>query len=121
MRSKGISVEWIAKRSVLFFVLTSAVTAPAILVVGLGMWLGLLPGSQKTPITRLPALVALAAILGTLAVAGWARRAARRRSSEGSRTVVVLSVIGGVMEDLVALIRRHDWRLVGQEAWAEDA
>ncbi len=40
LRTKGVSVERIAKRSVLIFVLTSAVNVGAVLVIGLLMWLG---------------------------------------------------------------------------------
>jgi uncharacterized membrane protein YbhN (UPF0104 family) len=113
LRSKGISVERIAKRSVLFFVLTSAANVSAVVLIGLGMWLGLLPGSQRALITLLPALAALATILGTLAAAGWARRAAARRSSEQGRTVVALVALGGGVQDAVGLIRAHDRRLLG--------
>ncbi|HWX44035.1 MAG TPA: lysylphosphatidylglycerol synthase transmembrane domain-containing protein [Solirubrobacteraceae bacterium] len=113
LRSKGISVERIAKRSVLFFVLTSAVNVSAVVLIGLGMWLGLLPGSQRALITLLPATAALLTIIGTLAAAGWARRAAARRSSEHGRTVVALVALGGGVEDAVGLIRSHDWRLLG--------
>ena len=113
LRSKGVSVERIAKRSVLFFVLTSAVNVSAVVVIGLGMRLGLLAGSQRALLTLLPATAALLTILGTLAGAGWARRAAARRSSEHGRTVVALVALGGGVEDAVALIRRHDWRLLG--------
>ena len=40
LRSKGFSVERIAKRSVLIFVLTSAVNVGAVAVIGVLMWLG---------------------------------------------------------------------------------
>ncbi len=113
LRSKGISVERIAKRSVLFFVLTSAVNVSAVVLIGLPMWLGLLPGSQRALVTLLPAAAALATIVGTLAAAGWARRAAARRSSEQGRTVVALVALGGGVQDAVGLIRAHDWRLAG--------
>ena len=75
LRSKGISVERIAKRSVLIFVLTSAVNLVAVVVIGVPMWLGLLPGSRNPLLTLLPALAALATIAGTLALAAWAQRA----------------------------------------------
>jgi uncharacterized membrane protein YbhN (UPF0104 family) len=113
LRSKGISVERIAKRSVLFFVLTSAVNVSAVVLIGLPMWLGLLPGSQRALITLLPATAALLTIVGTLAAAGWARRAAARRSSEHGRMVVALVALGGGVQDAVRLIRAHDWRLSG--------
>jgi uncharacterized membrane protein YbhN (UPF0104 family) len=113
LRSKGVSVERIAKRSVLLFVLTSAVNVSAVVLIGVPMWLGLLPGSRQALLTLLPAAAALATILGTLAAARWARRAAARRSGEQGRAVVALIAVGGGVGDAVALIRRHDWRLLG--------
>jgi uncharacterized membrane protein YbhN (UPF0104 family) len=64
LRSKGISVERIAKRSVLIFVLTSAVNVGAVVVIGVPMWLGLLPGSRDALLTLLPSAAALIAISG---------------------------------------------------------
>jgi uncharacterized membrane protein YbhN (UPF0104 family) len=113
LRSKGISVERIAKRSVLLFVLTSVVNVSAVVLIGVPMWLGLLPGSRNPLLTLLPAAAAAATILGTLAAARWARRAAARRSGEQGRAVVALIAIGGGVGDAVVLIRRHDWRLLG--------
>ena len=89
LRSKGVSVQRIAKRSVLIFVLTSAVNVGAVIVIGVPMWLGLLPGSRNPLLTLLPAAVALATILGTLALAAWARRAAAahgRSSTDAGRS-----------------------------------
>ena len=113
LRTKGVSVERIAKRSVLLFVLTSAVNVCAVVLIGVPMWLGLLPGSRNALLTLRPAAAALATILGTLAAARWARRAAARRSGEQSRAVIALITIGGGVGDAVQLIRRHDWRLLG--------
>ncbi len=113
LRSKGISVERIAKRSVLIFVLTSAVNVGAVVVIGLPMWLGLLPGSRNPLLTLLPAAAALAAILGTLALAAWARRAASRRPLEQGRWAVTLVALSGGVQDALRLIREHDWRLLG--------
>ncbi|HVR05957.1 MAG TPA: flippase-like domain-containing protein, partial [Solirubrobacteraceae bacterium] len=115
LRSKGISVRRIAQRSVLIFVLTSAVNVGAVAVIGLPMWLGLLPGSRRALLTLLPALAALAAIVGTLAAARWARRALAegRAGAEHRRTTVALVAVGGGVQDAVALIRAHDLRLLG--------
>ncbi|HXA53941.1 MAG TPA: lysylphosphatidylglycerol synthase transmembrane domain-containing protein [Solirubrobacteraceae bacterium] len=122
LRSKGVSVERIAKRSVLLFVLTSAVNVGATVAIGLAMWVGVLPGSENALLTLLPAAAALATIFGTLAAAGWARRAAERRRSEHGRTVVALVALGCGVQDAVALIRRHDWRLGGAVGyWLWDA
>ncbi len=62
--------------------LTSAVNVGAVVVIGVPMWLGLLPGSRNPLLTLLPAAAALATIIGTLALAAWARRAAARRPLE---------------------------------------
>jgi uncharacterized protein (TIRG00374 family) len=113
LRSKGISVERIAKRSVLIFVLTSAVNVGAVVLIGVPMWLGLLPGSRNPLLTLLPAAAAIAAIGGTLLVARWARRAAARRPKEHGRMAVALTAISGGVEDAVQALREHDWRLLG--------
>ncbi len=118
LRSKGFSVERIAKRSVLIFVLTSAVNVGAVVAIGVPMWLGLLPGSRDELLTLLPAAIALAAILGTLALAKWARGAAESHSRlRGGRTEVALTAISGGVHDALALIAERDWRLLGSVAY----
>jgi uncharacterized membrane protein YbhN (UPF0104 family) len=82
-------------------------------VIGVPMWLGLLPGSRNPLLTLLPAVAALGAILGTLALAAWARRVAARRPLEHGRWAVTLVALSGGVEDAVRLIREHDWRVLG--------
>jgi uncharacterized membrane protein YbhN (UPF0104 family) len=117
LRSKGVSVDRIARRSVLIFVLTSAVNVGAVVIVGVPMWLGLLPGSRKALLTLLPAAAALATILGTLALARWAGRAAERRGERGGRLVVALRALSDGVADALELIRDRDWRLLGAVAY----
>jgi len=117
LRSRGVSVDRIAKRSVLIFVLTSAVNVGAVVVIGLLMWLGLLPGSRNPLLTLLPAAVALAAIGGTLALAAWARRVAARKPFEHGRLEVALTAISGGVADALRLIGERDWRLLGAVAY----
>ena len=113
LRTKGVSVERIAKRSVLIFVLTSAVNVGAVLVIGVLMWPGAVPGSRNPLLTLVPAAAALVAILGTLAAASWARRAAAARRLEHGRVAVALTAVSGGVHDALQLIRAHDWRLLG--------
>ncbi len=117
LRSKGISVERIAKRSVLIFVLTSAVNVGAVILIGVPMWLGLLSGSHNPLLTLLPAAAALASVAGTILLASWARRAAARRPFERGRTAVALTALSGGVKDALELIRRRDWRLLGAVAY----
>jgi len=113
LRTKGISVERIARRSVLLFVLTSAVNVSAVALIGIPMWLGLLPGTRDTLLTLLPAALAVAVILSTLAIAGLAGRLATRGRLGDGRTHVALVAISDGVRDALALIRRREWRLLG--------
>ena len=112
LRTKGFSTERIAKRSVLIFALTSAVNLSAVIVIGVPMWLGLIPGSTDALLTLLPAAAALLTLLATLLTASWARRAADADGT-GGRLRVVLVAVGGGVYDTLRLIREHDWRLLG--------
>jgi uncharacterized membrane protein YbhN (UPF0104 family) len=116
LRSGGVSVERIAKRSVLIFVLTSAVNVVAVVVIGAPMFFGVIPGSTNPLLTLLPAAAALATILGTLALASWARGAAARRMQSG-RVAVALRAVGGGVQEALVLIRARDWRLLGAVAY----
>jgi uncharacterized protein (TIRG00374 family) len=115
LRSRGVSVDRIARRSVLIFMLTSAVNVGAVVVIGVPMWLGLLPGSQRAVLTLLPAAAALAMIAGTLVVAAWAGRAADRRAQ--GRLVVALRALSDGVADTLEVIREHDWRVLGAVAY----
>jgi uncharacterized membrane protein YbhN (UPF0104 family) len=117
LRSKGLSVERIARRSVLIFVLTSAVNVGAVVVIGVPMWLGLLPGSRDAVITLLPAAAAAATIAGTIWLASWAGRAASRRHLQKGRTGVALTALSDGVGEALTLIRGHDWRLLGAVAY----
>jgi uncharacterized membrane protein YbhN (UPF0104 family) len=117
LRSKGISADRIARRSVLIFVLTSAVNVGAVVVIGVPMWLGLLPGTRNAALTLLPAAAALATIVGTLALAAWARRAAARPALTGGRRAVALKALADGVADALQMIREHDWRLLGALAY----
>ncbi len=113
LRTKGVSVERIARRSVLMFVLTSVVNVGAVALIGVPMWLGLLPGSQDPLLTLLPAALAIATIAATLAVAALAGRlAVRRRLSDGRIHVALVAISDGVRAAL-RLIGRREPRLLG--------
>ena len=121
LRGRGISVQRIAKRSVLIFVLTSVVNVGATALIGIPMWLGLLPGSRNPLLTLAPALAAVATIAGTLALAAWARRGAARRIRLRGRVYVALTALSGGVSDALALIRarghRTGARLLGAVAF----
>jgi uncharacterized membrane protein YbhN (UPF0104 family) len=117
LRSRGIAVQRIARRSVLLFLLTSAVNVGATALIGIPMWLGLLPGTRDPLLTLLPAALALAVIAAALAAAALAGRlAARERLRDGRAHVALIAVSDGV-RDALDLIRRREWRLLGALAY----
>lgn len=117
LNSKGASPERVARRSALLFLLTSAVNVIAVLVFGVLMWIGLLSGSTNPLLTILPAGAAAVTIVGTIAVATWTRKFARRIDSYHPRTAVVLRAIADAVSDALHLLRHLDVRILGAIAY----
>lgn len=113
LHTKGMPAERITRRSVLLFVITSAVNVGAVVLIGIPMWLGLLPGSTNPLLTLLPAALAFALIVGMLAFARWADRLATRHASPGGRVHTAMIAAGKGVYDGLRLIRTGDWRLAG--------
>jgi uncharacterized protein (TIRG00374 family) len=113
LRQGGMPARDIARRTVAFFVLRSAVNFVAVAVVGIAMWLGVGPDVSPA-LTLLPSVVAIAAIA---AVAVIPSVAARRDWT--NRVAVTLSE--GVRE-AGCVLRRRDWRVIAGSVgyWAFD-
>jgi glycosyltransferase 2 family protein len=116
LHGQGFSAVTIARRSILIFVLTSAVNVAAVIVIGVPMWLGLLHGSSNPRLTLLPAAAAAVAIAATLGIAAWARRVALR-SRLRARAAGLLSALADGIVDALRLTRGHDWRVSGAVAY----
>ena len=111
LRGEGMSAEQIAKRSVVIFLLTSAASVVAVIVIGVPMWLGLFKGSTKALITLGPAAVSLATVGAVLALARRARRvSARLDSYRHKRLAVALTGVGWGVLDALRVLRERDWR-----------
>jgi uncharacterized protein (TIRG00374 family) len=121
LRRGGMPAEEIARKTVAFFLLTSAVPVAMLFLLGAGLATGLLPGRGGGGIllTGLPALVAVGAIAATLAVRRVARRgeARLRRHPDGSRWVRLAPALSatsdGIDEALHQLRRANALLLVG--------
>lgn len=113
----GMDGGRIARRSVAFFFLTSVPNVLGVIVLGLGLAVGLFPGRAGLGLTLVPALVAAAAVLVTIAGGRWAgRRGERLHASRGpgSRLVRALRALGGGVDESLALLREADpWLVAG--------
>jgi uncharacterized membrane protein YbhN (UPF0104 family) len=89
LRRGGMPADEIARKTIAFFLLTSAVPVGMLLLLGAGLATGVLPGGGGLLLTVLPAVVAAGAIAATLAVRRLARGAGARiaRKGDGSRWV----------------------------------
>ncbi len=122
LHTRGFQTEKIARRSALLFLATSAVSAAAVVVIGVPMWLGILPGTTNPLLTLLPAAVALVAIVATILAGRWAGRRAENLREGGRRVQLALAAISEGVEDTLREIRRHDWRMLGAVGyWLFDA
>jgi len=110
----------IARRSVSFFLLTSVPNVVGVIVIGVALAIGVLPGERDLLLTALPAAVAAAAVVASLQAGRFAGKrdgratappphttSARRRALRAS----VAAIAGGVSESL-ALLREANAILI---------
>lgn len=84
LRQAGMPAGHIARRTVAFFVVTSAANFVTLVIVGLGVFVGIVPGAGSWVLTLVPALItATGAFL--VAVSPRLLRALERRSAEVER------------------------------------
>jgi uncharacterized membrane protein YbhN (UPF0104 family) len=113
LRKRGMPVQEIARRTVAFFVLKSAVNFVAVVVVGIAMSFGV--GPHVSPaLTLLPAVLAIVAIAAVSLIPF-----VQARRGWTSRTAVAL---GDGIGDAARLLARRDWRVIAGSAgyWAFD-
>jgi uncharacterized membrane protein YbhN (UPF0104 family) len=112
----------IARRTAAFFMLTSVANVVGVVLIGVGLAAGVLPGETNLALTLLPAGIAAAAIVGALLAgrssAGLHRRLNRNEASGSSRrsTLVLktlVAVADGVNEAVVLLREGNAWLISG--------
>jgi uncharacterized membrane protein YbhN (UPF0104 family) len=119
LRRGGMPVDEIARKTVAFFLLTSAPSVVMLFLLGVGLATGILPGQGGLLLTAVPAAVAAAAIAATLAMRRLAREAEARvrGQGEGSRwfrlAPALLALADGVDEALHQLREADPLLLVG--------
>ena len=119
LRRGGMPAEEIARKTIAFFLLTSALPVAMLLLLGAGLATGILPGGGGLLLTALPAVVAAGAIAATLALGRLARggEARIRRRGEGSRWARIAPALSatadGIDEALHQLRQANPLLLVG--------
>jgi uncharacterized protein (TIRG00374 family) len=120
LRRGRMPAEEIAHRTVAFFLLTSVVNVVGVILVGIGLAVGVLPGESNLALTVVPAAVAASAIVGAL-YAGRAagrlhRRLERTRGGELSRRARVvwktLDAVADGVDEAVAYLREGNAVLI---------
>lgn len=111
----------VAERSVVLFLLTSAINVITLALVGLALFVGILPGPSNPLLSAVPAAAAIAVFLFFLALPRLVEGGAMRRAPGRLRTVLETSVQS--IRDTRDLLLKPDWRLIGAIVflWADIA
>jgi uncharacterized membrane protein YbhN (UPF0104 family) len=103
LRRGGMPGARIARRTVAFFLLTSAPSVGLLALLGVALAVGFAPGHVSLLLALVPAAAAVAAIAGTLLLG--------RLTARGSRFAALRATAGGV-DDAVVLLRGRDPQLL---------
>jgi uncharacterized protein (TIRG00374 family) len=126
LRRSGLGRRVVACRMTAFMVVLYAVYMGALVIVGLGLWFGLLPGSDPFAITVVPAIFGAGVIVIFLAVSllpGDFDRLVKRWGHGGrlgraaSRVATVPTTAATGVRTAIELVRTRDLGLLGAVAW----
>ncbi len=126
LKRGGMPGNEIARRTVAFFLLTSAANVVGVIVVGIGLAVRLFPGEVNLALTAVPAAIAAIALAGAL-LAGRAsprlhrrlERNERREASRPSRVAIktLVAVADGINEAVALLREGNAWLIGGMIAY----
>jgi uncharacterized protein (TIRG00374 family) len=113
LRRGGMHAAEIARKTVAFFLLTSLFPVGILLLLGIGLATRVLPGGGPIALTALSAAVAAAAIVATIALGRFARRAEirirhRNPDSRLARVAPALLATADGVDDALHELRRLD-------------
>jgi uncharacterized protein (TIRG00374 family) len=122
LRQAGMPTGHIARRTVAFFVVTSAANFFALVVVGIGVFVGIVAGRGSAVLTLLPALITALGIL----LVGFSPRLLRALGQRGADAdprhwygrarLALRTGLGAVadgVEQAIALLRAHSFGVIG--------
>jgi uncharacterized membrane protein YbhN (UPF0104 family) len=105
----------IAERSAVLFLLTSAINVFTLILVGLGLWVGILPGPSNPLLSLGPALLGIVVLIFFLLLPRFSERLAAGRSPGKLRTLLVATAQTIRLTERVMF--RRDWRIIGAIAF----
>jgi uncharacterized membrane protein YbhN (UPF0104 family) len=105
----------IAERSAVLFLLTSAINVFTLILVGLGLYVGILPGPSDPLLSLVPALGGIVVLVFFLLLPQFSERLAAGRSPGKLRTLLVATA--GTIRLTEQVIFRRDWRIIGAIAF----
>ena len=117
LRSKGVPARRILRRSVAVYLLTSAVSLGAGILLGLGLWLGVLSGPRRAVLTLVPAGVGITGIVLALLIPRWAAPLGRRLHPRFPRLAAAATGLADGVHEALDVLRRPDWRFLGFVAY----
>ena len=107
----GWSTYQFAERTAVMIIAPAAPNLVLIIVFGVLMGLGVVPGSHDWWLTWLPAAIAFVVAAGAIAIAVWAEKLARRVKDQ--RLAQGITIVATGVTGTVAILRRRSWRVVG--------
>jgi uncharacterized membrane protein YbhN (UPF0104 family) len=105
----------VAERSAVLFLLTSAINVITLVLAGLGLYVGLLPGPSNPLLSLVPAVVGLAAIALFLALPRFSEHLAAGRAPGRVRTLLV--ELATTIRLTEQVLFTPDWRIIGAIAF----
>lgn len=109
----GLPLKRIAERQLALSFLNTAIDALTLIVVGLALAVGVLPGSRNLLLTLLPAAVAAAGVAAALIAAARIKRHGRREHPRHVRTAEAFATLADSVQDTRALlVHRSGWKAV---------
>jgi uncharacterized membrane protein YbhN (UPF0104 family) len=105
----------IAERSAVLFLITTAINVITLVLAGLALWLGILPGPDNPLLSVLPAGIGVIGFAAVLALPPFTERLASGRDPGRIRTLLLETATSIRLTQQVLF--RADWRIVGAIAF----
>jgi len=112
---RGAPVVRVVERSAVLFLLTSAINVITAVLASVGLLVGLLPGTHRTYLAIITAVVGTAVFIFFLTLPKFADRLAERREPGKVRTFLTETSVS--VRETERLLLSRDWRIIGAVAF----